>query len=392
MHERVTLGRMARAAEQLRRLAPLIWLCAPPSVAAAQDANGAAQAAHADDLDARADARTPLVLFLVPADAEDQALRDALSAQFALIDADLVFETETRAGEGSLSRRFSQAHELAASRSAIAVFWLDMPADGRWLLHMMDAQDERVIVRAVDASGERRPAAIEAVAVMTRSSTRALIEDEPAPAPPPAPTPAPPVPAPAAAVTEQPAAASSATHAPPPDWLRLFVGYTGDHFAPSVWQHGIALGGGFLGFPPLTASLGLTLMPTIDVISDAVTFSIRRLPFNARAGYRLRIGILSLDGEVAFLVEWLHRNRGEQRPTTGLDVTLRGERDAFLFALGPRVRAELRLATAVGLYAGAGLDILLNDFAYVSRGVGARDVLRPDSVRPVADLGISFYP
>ena len=44
---------------------------------------------------------------------------------------------------------------------------------------MMDSASERILVRAVDARSERRQASIEAVAVMVRESTRALIEGGP---------------------------------------------------------------------------------------------------------------------------------------------------------------------------------------------------------------------
>jgi hypothetical protein len=388
---------MARAAEQLCRLTLLIWSCTAPLLAQAQGSTPATSGSEARSAEAApASERSHLVLFLMPADAgESQALRDALSAQFALIDAQLVFEPEGRENEGSLSRRLSLAQELAGKRGAIAVFWIDLPADGHWLLHMMDAEEDRVVVRGVDASGERRQAAIEAVAVMTRSSTRALIEDESlAAASPPPPTPLPPpTPAPAPAPEPQKSQPETASPEPPPDLLRMWVGYSGDRFAREVWQHGIFLGAGFLGFAPLYAGAGFTLMPAIDVVSDTVRFSVRRLPFTVRAGYRLRRGKLSLDAEAALVIDWLHRPPAERRfPTEGLDVSPNGSRDAFLLALGPHLRGELRVAPAVGLYAGGGLDILLSDFAYISSGVDAAELFSPEQIRPVAELGISFYP
>jgi hypothetical protein len=403
---------MARAAEQLRWLAPLVCLCALPSRAQAQEPRPNTPAQETATTHSAADAprheRAPTVLFLLPTDAnEGQALRDALLAQFALLDAQLVFEAESPDSKGSLSSHLSLAQDLAARRDAVAVFWIDAPADGHWLLHMMDAQNERVIVRPVNAGGERRSAAIEAVAVMTRSSTRALMEDQPERAASVTSEDGTPT-APAVDAAGSKAAAPATSGAQPnsesgpsgeaaparhsdQDWLRLWIGYTGDHFAREVdWQHGIAFGVSYLGFVPWYGGVTFALTPAIDISSPSIAFSLRRLPMAARFGYRFVQDRISLDAEVGFLLEWLHRSPAEKRVpnvTTGKDPT-----DGLLAALAPRVRAELRVLPAVGLYAGGGLDILLNDFAYVSDEPERLLLLQPNRFRPVAELGISFYP
>ena len=250
---------------------------------------------------------------------------------------------------------------------------------------------------------------------MTRSSTRALIENQPdienqprieaapttstgRPSAEQAPVDAAPVPeesttVPRTARAEPGPVPTPASGPAPPDALRLWVGYAGDYFARTGWQHGIALGAGFLGFAPLYAALTFTLTPAVDVTSEAVAFSLRRLPFAARFGYRLVADSIALDAELGLLLEWLHRSPSEAREVMGAQVTATSRSsDGLLSALTPRVRAELRMSPSVGLYAGGGLDILFNDFAYVSKGTGAKELLHPNRFRPVAELGISFYP
>ncbi|MFI5308603.1 MAG: hypothetical protein ACHQ53_14685, partial [Polyangiales bacterium] len=124
----------------------------------------------------------PQVLFLMPAlDVEAQAqLREALLAQFAAIEADLTFAPVAEP-QGTLAQRMAQAQAASAKHTLLAAFWIEEQPDGRWFVHMMDLQSERVIVRQVEAQPERRSAAIEAVAVMARESSRALIEGEPPP-------------------------------------------------------------------------------------------------------------------------------------------------------------------------------------------------------------------
>jgi hypothetical protein len=245
----------------------------------------------------------------------------------------------------------------------------------------MDTQDQRVIVRQVDAAGERQPAAIEAVAVMTRSGTRALIEGAPEELPPPA---QPTQPAPSAPATE-----------PTLDAFRLWVGYTGSAFAPEVeWQHGAVLGATWLGLHPFYAGLSLILTPTLKVDSSKapVAFSVQRTPIAAQFGYRYLTGRIALDGELGFVVERWFRPEAQVRPPVGQSAVAYDNTTHWVYELAPRVRCELRIARVMGLYGGGGLDILLNKFNYVSSGDVQRVLLQPNPFRPVAELGISFYP
>jgi hypothetical protein len=378
---------MASCAD-LRKLACILWLCALPGLARAQAADTGADTTAADasdPADAAAAPAAPAVLFLMPRDEEQtQAqLRDALLAQFALIDATLVFEPKPE-GEASIATRVQQAQALAAQYMAIAVFWIEASADGRWLLHMMDTQDQRVVVRQVDAAGERRPAAIEAVAVMTRSGTRALIEGIPEALPP--------------AVEQTPPAPPSASALPASrlDAFRLWLGYTGSAFAPEVaWQHGAALGATWLGPHPFFLGLSLILTPTLEPNASSTspaTFSVQRTPIAAQVGYRYLTGRIALDGELGFVIERWFRPAAEARQLMGQTTDPTDATTHWVYELAPRLRCELRIASIMGLYGGGGLDILLNKFKYVSEGQPNPILLQPNPFRPVAELGISFYP
>ena len=382
------------------RLACLFLLCAVCAPAAAQPRTEGAAPEHdaapphavRTDGGAAGDERAarPLVVFLLPdADAASAAeLRDALLAQFALIDATLVFEPAP-SEQASLSARMEHAQAVAAKHDAVAVFWLDEEPNGHWLLHMMDPQGARVIVRAVDASGEHTPAASEAVAVMARSSARALIEKVAVPSN-----------TPAVVVLPAPAAAKAAPKEPAPlppplplrEDLRLWMGYAGDDFAPHMWQHGAALGASWLGLRPVFFGLGLSLVPAIERTTATVSFTVQRLPVTAAAGYRLTYGRLALDGELGIALEWLHRLDAQPGQVMGGTVTAGGPAPPrWLVELAPRLRGEVRVVPFAAVYAAGGIDILLNKFQYISEGP-ARDVLLdPKSLRLVAELGVSLY-
>lgn len=329
-------------------------------------------------------ARPEPVLFLLPLtdEATRSELRDALLAQFALVDAELEFELESGTGE-SLAQRMSYAQQRAEARDTIAVFWIDAQSSARWLVHMMGRAEERVVVRPVDASGDRRSAAIEAVAVMTRESTRALLEGVP----------------PEAALPEPPAPAAQRA-APPPKppqarvrALRLAAAYAGSDTAKNLpFRHGVGLSADFVGFAPLYAGAAYVFTPSVRV-DAAAQFELQPVPLMLRAGGRTRVGAFALDLELGLLVEFLRSSAAD--PQAGVEPRQAGTKT--LVALAPRARAEFQPVPDMGLFATLGADILLNNFSYiVEEQVGdrfePRNLLRGRDLRPVLTLGIAFYP
>ncbi len=400
------------------------------------------------------------VLFLMPAldQVAQSQLRDALLAQYALTDAELVFQPVADP-HGSLGQRVAQVQGLAPRGDLLAAIWVEPQPDGRWLVYMMDGQSERIVVRPLDAQDERRPAAIEAVAVMAKEAARALIEGGPealasvqAPSPAPAvpagsvtpgsttaaPPPTPQAgPAPAAPAEAVPAASaapppgSSKPAAPPVGArpassaetgaakvpaarhaaklpLRLSAAYAGSHFDDqAAWRSGAAVSVSWLGFAPLYAGASylltwpITLAPAIEGTSPVKT-ELQRIPATLYAGYRLRWGkLLSLDGELGLVLEWLLRTstKNPQAMPGVQQVTDLGSRTRLLAALAPRLRAELQPLPRLGLFVQAGVDILLNKFKYTvtvsetapATGMRTQDLLRPASLRPVAEAGAAVY-
>jgi hypothetical protein len=325
-------------------------------------------------------------------DAEAQTqLREALLAQFASIEAALELEPVTEA-RGSLSQRMAQVRALSAQRGVLAAFWIEEQPDGRWFVHMMDNESERIVVRPVEAQGAHRAAAIEAVAVMARESTRALLEGGPeawAPAPPAAPPP----PLPAPPPKQAPPPVASGPQVPRP--LRVWAGYAGSDFAKEpAWRNGVSVGASWrgLGLAPLYAGVGYLFTPAIER-TDRVAFQVQRIPFSLSAGWRTEFGPLALDGELGLILELLHRTDSPtQTNTPTLKISPLPAHTRALVAIAPRLRIELRPAPSLGLFAGGGIDVLVNKFDYMTRETPPALLLHPFPVRPVAEAGIAFYP
>lgn len=356
----------------------------PPTAAQGQTSKAAVPDAVAQT---NPQSQPPRVLFIEPnLDAESvQGLHEAALAQFALIRAEIVFKVAD--SDASLAGQMTRAEALAEEQHAIAVFWIEEQANGTWLLHMMDSERERVVIRAVDASDERRPAAIEAVAVMVRESTRALIASEPPPEPEPEPRKAP-----------SPMPPKNLLPAGARPW-RLWVGYVAEDFASEVtWQHCVALGASWHGLQPWYAGLRFLLTPALSPTAP-IAIHVQRYPFQGALGYRYRIGRLALDGGLGLSVDLL-RNRAEGvgAPVGGLKITPETDQTRVLLALEPHLRGELQLSPFLAVFADLGVGILLNPFSYLSRQSISQTesvdtiLLRPNPVRPAVGLGIAFYP
>lgn len=338
----------------------------------------------------------------LPPEAQLEA-RDALLAQFSLLEADLRFEAGAAGAPlQPLGERIASGQRRASELGAIVVVWIDAQSGDRWFLHMMDPATERVLVRPVEAGPERRGAAIEAIAVMVRESTRALLEGAPLPsearAPPPQAT------APREASSTLPAAAPPLVEPEPSGGrqplqrpFQLWLAYHGDEFAQeSGLANGVAVGAGWFGPMPIYVGARFILTPEIRVSADKedIVFELQRTPVAVCAGFRQRAGFGAFDLELGFITEVLRHNTPRGEGDAILDNPKPGTR--VLFALAPRVRGELFAAPFVSFFATLGMDVLLNNFQYqanVRADPEPREtLLHISGLRPVAELGLAFYP
>lgn len=366
-----------------------------------------AQQAGAPEADAR-----PVVLIALPAVEPEaqQQLREALLAQFALLPAEPQIENDPEAVAGtSLGQRMSNAQARGAALAAIAVFWIDPQPDGRWLLHMMDSASERILVRAVDARSERRQASIEAVAVMVRESTRALIEGGPIGEPALSPSPTPSVQAGTASgsSTRSGAApgpesdartATEGTAVPAGERpFRIWLGYHADEFAYDfALQHGVAIGAGWFGLAPFHIGANFTLGPPATVENLQISFDVQRFQVGLSGGYRHRLGIVVFDFEAGPILEVASGSVPESLRGPGYVLESPTATRKTVFGLSGRLRAELFAVPTLSLFAAAGLDALFNNSDYITMELDPESspvtVLRVMPVRPVAEVGLAFYP
>jgi hypothetical protein len=348
-----------------------------PAAPAAAPAREAGAAPSADS------ARRDRVLFLLPpalAPDDREALGEALMAQFSLGKAELFLALDAN-GTGTLGEHIASAAARAAEAQAAVVCWIDAEANGRWLVHMLDPAGDRLLVRPVDASGAHTSAGIETVAVMARDSTEALLSgDLPASA---LTKPAPPEPAPSPAGPAQaPTSHASRRH------VRLSLAYLGYDFAEEVsWRHGASIGGAWITTTGLFAGAAYTLSAGARV-KEPVLFEVNRpMSLLMFGGYRHRVGDFALDTALGISVDLLERHTPGQSGATRTGDTSRVEA-----AFSPRFRIEWAIAQALGIHLGGGIDVLFNNFSYISRGATDTELLRPLPARGVLEAGIAYYP
>lgn len=345
----------------------------------------------------------PRVVFVLPADTRadvESSVREAIEAQFAGSGADVEFE-HFQGPTSDLRKQVDTARKLAAQIGARGVFWLDASEDGDWLLYLCEPEGDRVLVRRLPRS-KSTAATVEAVSVIARVSTSALIAGsrigmQPVSEPPSVDRPAP---------AGEPATNRSAP-VDPRDMrngsradsaaverlrhIRLHAGYRGNSFAPQVgFRHGAALGGTWFatGTGGWFAGIELATFPETNVRQGANSFAVGRLPLGASGGWRFPTPWVDVNILGVYTAEITTR-----RSTGNSEGVATPSSTRLLSLVGARIRVERKVGPVLSLYAQAGTDLVLNKFQYVAQeGAQERELLDPNRVRAVLDAGISIWP
>jgi hypothetical protein len=214
-------------------------------------------------------------------------------------------------------------------------------------------------------------------------------------------------PAASTAVSEpaQPAAPTSPSpiaRTPDHPWSwRFALQYVGQDFAPETRiQHGVGLAARLGIGPHAFFGLGASLIES--AAPPGAPFSVQRIPIGAHAGYRIpALKDLFVDAELGLCIDVLTRRASAQGvepgpgPTTQTTVSKDDTRATL--AVCPRARAEYKPARILGIFVGAGVDLLLTNLSYQQEVVDAEsqeerlDLLRPYWTRPAFEGGIAVY-
>jgi len=330
------------------------------------------------------------VVFVPPRDIE-APLRDALTAQLSGVVVELVVEHFATEPD-SLRESVDESHSLAAAHQAIGVFWLDVRAKDEWLVFLAVPAGRRVLMRRVPLGPDGSVAAMEAVAVITRESTAALLagqtigmtevvvpgEPEKPVAVVPAPTPKP-VPAPAKPRVWTPLHGFSFSTSYYADTYATESGLSsGAGFSPA-WRfaNGFRVGASFVSFQPEEANV------------QGLAFLVRRYPIGIEAGYSYAREKWVFGFALRGIVELTTRHVLAALPPAA--PTADSQR-AVVF-LSPRLRFDYRVGEAMSVFLAAGADFALNGFSFVNRVDGVdRPVFEPLRVRPAGEVGVAFWP
>jgi hypothetical protein len=331
------------------------------------------------------------IVFVEPASEQlDAALRDALTAQLSGGQADVVFEHFTQEG-APLRAQVSEARSLAHAHDATGVFWLDSQSDKDWLLYLTEPDGERVLVRRVEVEVGGSAAAVEAISVITRQSSDALLAGQtigmqPVNLPP----------APTATVDRSVPPVMRALPLPGPvayprQGPYLSVAYVGDYpYQQQVgWQSGAGVAVGYTFGVGVYLGAGSALLAPAEVSVPPGVFRLSRIPMYVEGGFSFGQGRLVPSLGFRAIVELLGRHAISTSNTfTGTPDSTRG-----VVLLSPRARGDFWLTPGLSAYAALGADFALNPFSFVSRIDGANRVLvEPLLPRPSAELGLTFRP
>jgi hypothetical protein len=306
------------------------------------------------------------------------ALEDALATQLSLLNA-TVYYAGPATREGNPTERVRSARRAAARYGAVATFWLDAPPSQAWVLYAADAGITRVVVRRLDSGQASVEANIEAVALIVRATTDALLHGEPMPA---------------EEISEEGKALAPwpveqldrGSHA-----ARISAAYTGTTFAKERrWQHGLSLRAAWIWPSGPYVGLGFTIFERMNFDIPPARFEVDRYPISLHAGLRFRVAPMTFTGELG--VELEIRNR---RTLSGMDrsISVTNPEQTMVINICPKLETELSLFSWLALFGGVGLDFVVGNFPYsvLEQETGEKSViLEPYLIRLSVHVGLAF--
>lgn len=296
-----------------------------------------------------------------------------------------VLVEQSHLAAADLGEQIAWARDVGSRHQAVGVFWIDA-RDDELLLYLIDRSGDRVLVRTVPKDPQSPAASYEAVGVVARSITEALLAgatigmQEVAVAEPEPPAPAEPEVEPIEIdVVERPS-----------PWHRLNVtlGYRGASFADELpWLSGI--GAELSARPRRAFVLGLSYAFFFPDYAQhpSIIFSVQRNAASAFAGLHAGVGRrLAVDLRGIATVDVVRQRVLE----VASDLDAAPDSTRVLFSLGADARLWIYAWRGFGFFAGVGLEVVTNPFSYVVVQEGRDVALDTHRVRGVATAGLGY--
>lgn len=278
-------------------------------------------------------------------------------------------------------------YELAArearERSAVAVFWVEADGD-HYVLSVVRPERREVRWRRIDVDSASPSAGIEALGVITRATTSALLADsalqmETTPIPEP-----------------KPEVARSTERAPTPAPTRrrergralLAASYTGTSYAREIaWQSGVGVEAGWAWPIGLRTSIGYTVYQRARAQSSLGRLELVRHPIAVMVGYHRRVRAIGFGGDAGLLLDYTRRHA----TTTEPDVEAGADRGRVTTALALRARGSVLVVWRLEVFAALGVEAWLSDVRYAVRERNGElgVVLTPRRVRATGTAGVA---
>ena len=324
------------------------------------------------------------VVLLVAANEEDRERADAIAAHLSGLDVH-VETVEVEAIAGALAEKHALAERAALEHAAVATYWVESPREGTLELYLVRPGRREVLVREVSLDPGASEAGIEALAVVARSATSALVTDAaldmrtlPLPEaiePPPAPAPkSPPTPPPKPPRTRGRA--------------RLAVGYAGTSYAREVaWQSGVGFAASWVWPFGLHLGAEYDLMQRVRAGEPGAALEIVRHPIAALLGYGHRFGSVYVEGEAVAILDYAVRHGTSTAP----GFAAAPDRGHVTFGLGPRGRFAVVAVWRLELFVQVGAEFWLSAVRYAVDTAGGQSVVvvQPRRVRAHAGAGVA---
>ncbi len=271
--------------------------------------------------------------------------------------------------EPDLRSQIQQARRAAERTMAITVFWADLSVPDQVYLYLSQPTGERILVRSVATEGGGDEGRLETLAIIVRTSVRAVLEggqigiQKPVP---------------------EEENATSGTNGK----LEIGLSYSLSPFAAgNEWLHGPGIQLSAILKNSVLFIIAYRILLPVYLEKQGVSLQLSSHPFVLGSAYRWRLKAWSFDLGATFFAD-LVTAKVRQRD---YQITPKQPQDQWMFGFSPLVRVGWSPSQFATLFGGVAIDIVFNQPEYiVSMRTSEETVVAPWTARPVIQLGAAF--
>jgi hypothetical protein len=271
--------------------------------------------------------------------------------------------------EPDMRSQVDQAREVAKKHDAMTVFWADLSVPDQFFLYISKSTGERILVRNIGSKSGGEEERLEILAVIVRSSVKAVLEG-------------------GEIGIQSPGDAQRPAKPGSSGMLEIAVSYgLAPYSTGNEWLHGPVVGVSTKLGSFVRAFLDYRILLPIDIEEQGIALEHRLHPFEIGAAVRWYMKSWSVDIGAAFLADLVVTK------VTSADeqIEAKNPQNLWLFGIAPVLRIGWWPRPFATVFFSVSLDTIFNQPEYgIETQSEFMTIIEPWKVRPFLQIGAAF--